>query len=269
MTEPHQKKTPEFLGEGFYRAARRSFSSQDQANHYFKTLRAAILERHACERTQISNEYVEAQHRVYRQADEKFRPHRIQLKRVHGHEQRFAASKSTGPIDRAIFLARHRQRFMRHKLFSPREVARMTYSSVQFVRTLGALHGAERSHLKRAENAFKKKQIDRVRQEYAHKFRAQEGRAFKEVDREESRFFGYSPDSDAAGIFYYSRFEPEAPSKESPSEPSPGKREPIRDFNNVRGNIFNFFGRAQQIKLDMQNWLKEKPERENDKGREL
>lgn len=268
MSEPHDKEEHRMLSEDFYRGARSVFASQDQANHYFKTLRAAILERHACERTQLSNAYVEAQFRVHRQVHEKFRPYHIELRRVHGREQRFAASKSTGPIDRALFLSRHRQRFMRHKLFSSREMARMTYSPARFARALAALHRAEQSHLEREESAFGKRQDDRLRQEYERKFQAQEGRMFTEVDREENRFFVYSPDNKAANAFYYSRFEPEAPSKEAPPELPVSKREPIQDFNDVRGNIFNFFGRAEQIKLDMQNWLKDKPEREHDKGRE-
>jgi len=268
MTEPHHKKNPGLLSEDFYRGARPAFTSQDQANHYFKTLRASILERHACEHTRLSNAYVEAQHRMHREVLEKFRPHHIELNRVHGHEQRFAASKSTGPIDRAIFLAKHRQRFIRHKLFSPREMARMTYSPAHFARALGALHRAERSHMEREESAFRKIQDNRLHQEYARKFQMQDDRAFTEVDREEDRFFVYSPDKKAASEFYYSRFEAQGPATKAVPQPAADKREPIRDFDGAKGNIFNFFGRAEQIKLDMQIWLKDQPQRERDDGRE-
>jgi hypothetical protein len=269
MSEPIDRESPETLSDDFTRRAKPIFGSQARANDYFKGTRAAILDRQERERSRISFEHQQSLFRLSQQIGETFRPIRIELARVHGHEQRFAAAKSTRAVDRAIFIARHRQRFMRHKLLSPREIGRMTFSPVQFSKALAALHRAERSQIERQEVAIYKKRAEPMDQKYRQETEVTAALAQNELNDAAGRLVRYAPDANEAKTYYQRQFEPHLGSSEAAPRQPRSTSKPIHAFAAVRGNSSNVFQkRAEQIRVDMQNWLAQNPQRERDDGRE-
>jgi hypothetical protein len=265
----NEKTRPDRLSDVFSGKAEPSFASQAQANGYFQSVRAAILDRQEREKSRIAFEYSQACARIQDKVVAAYRPLKVDLARLHGREQRFAVAKSTGPLDRTLFIAANRQRLSRHKRLSPREIGAMIRSPDRFARALSALHLDERTSLDRKESAAYRANIQPTEAEYRRSEEAVAMRARAELNTELGRFISSSPDSKAAREHYQTRFAPhlavEAPAP-PPAEPHP----PVQAFSakaRDAGHIFE--RRSEQIRIDMQNWLKTQPQRQRDDGREM
>jgi len=260
---------PDRFSDYFSRKAEHSFTSQAQANGYFKSARAAILDRQERERSRIAYEHSQALGRIRDKVAAAYRPLKIDLARLHGHEQRFAAAKSTGPLDRALFIAANGKRLSRHERLSPREIGAMIRSPDRFARALSALHFGERADLDRRESAAFRANMQPIETEYRRSEEAVTTRARTELDTELGRFVSKSPDAKAARDHYQTHFAPHL-AAEDPAPPPTQPQAPVQAFVSKAkdaGHIFH--RRSEQIRIDMQSWLKAQPQRERDDGREM
>lgn len=264
-----EKTRPDRLSDVFSGEAEPSFVSQLQATAYFQSARTAILDRQERERSRIVFEYSQARARILDKVVAAYRPLKVDLARLHGREQRFAAAKSTGPLDRALFIAANRHRLSRHKRLAPREIGAMIGSPDRFARTLSALHLDERTTLERKESAAFQLHIQPVDAEYRRSEEAVTTRTRTELNTELGRFISSSPDSKAAREHYQTRFAPHL-AAEPPAPPPAEPQAPVQAFAaKARDAGHVFHRRSEQIRIDMQNWLKTRPQRERDDGREM